>query len=105
MSVVVVFPSQEGNCKNLQRGRAQSLFWTSRLLLPRLRRVFLADNRGQAKVSEASEHLGSNIGTVLVVTEIFSEQFFASVWSGEARLDRYPRNRESPNRTLLLSDS
>jgi hypothetical protein len=59
--------------------------------------VFLANDRGQAKVREASEHLGSNIGTVLVVAEVFSEQFFASVRSREPRLDGYPRNRESPN--------
>jgi len=59
--------------------------------------VFLANNRSQAKVREASERLGSNIGTVLVVTEVFSEHLFASVWSGEARFNGYPRNGESPN--------
>src|SRR5580658_546958 len=97
MIVLLGLPTQGGNCKNSQRGCAQSLFWPSRLLLPRLRRVFLANNRGQAKVSEASEHLGGNIGAVLVVTEVFGEQFFSSVRSREAGLDGYPRNRESPN--------
>jgi len=65
--------------------------------------VFLAHNGGQAKVSEASKHLGSNIGTVLVVTEVLGEQFFASVWSGEARLDGYPRNWRIPQLDTLLS--
>jgi hypothetical protein len=59
--------------------------------------VFLANNRGQAKVSEASEHLGSNIGTVLVVAEVFGEQFFTSVWSRKARFNGYPWYGESPN--------
>jgi hypothetical protein len=72
------------------------------LLLARLRRVFLANNRGQAKVGEASEHLGGNIGTVLVVAEVFGEQFFVSVWSREARFDGYPRNRRIP--PPVLSD-
>ena len=67
------------------------------LLCPRLRRVFLANNRGQAKVCEASEHLGSNIGTILVVAEVFGEQFFASVRSREARVNGHSRNGESPN--------
>jgi hypothetical protein len=30
-----------------------------------------------------------------MVAEIFGEQFFASVWSGEARFDRYWGNRKS----------
>jgi hypothetical protein len=59
--------------------------------------VLLANNRGHAKVGEASQHLGSNIGAVFVVAEVFGEQFFAPVRSREARLNSYPRNRESPN--------
>jgi hypothetical protein len=61
--------------------------------LPRLRRVLLANNRGKAKVRKASENLGGNIGTVFMVTEVFSEQFFAPVRSGEARFNGNPRNR------------
>jgi hypothetical protein len=66
--------------------------------------VFLANDRGQAKVGEASEHLGSDIRTVFVVADVFGEQFFASVRSREARFNGYSRNGESPNLILLLSD-
>ncbi len=59
--------------------------------------MFLADNRGQAKVREAAEYLGGNIRTALVVAEVFSEQFFASVRSRETRLNGYLRNGGSPN--------
>jgi hypothetical protein len=58
--------------------------------------VFLANNRGHAKVREASQRLGSNIRTILVVAEVFGEQFFASVWSREARFNDYPRNGDPP---------
>lgn len=33
--------------------------------------MVLANNRGQGKLRDASEHMGSDIGTVGVVTEIF----------------------------------
>jgi len=62
--------------------------------------VFLADNRGKAKVCETSQRLGGNVGTVLVVTKVFSEQLFAPVRSGEARFNRYLRYKESPKRIL-----
>jgi hypothetical protein len=39
-----------------------------------------------------------------MVTEIFGELFFASVWSGKARLNRYLRNGGSPNLVSVLSD-
>ena len=77
---------------------------TARLLWPRLRRVFLANNGGQAKIREASEYLGSNIRAVLVIAEIFSEHFFASVRSREARFNGYPRDEEPPDSILVLSD-
>lgn len=49
----------------------------------------------QAELHRASEHMGSNVGTSRVIAEIFGEQLFAPVWSLEARLDRYLRNRDS----------
>lgn len=68
---------------------------TSRLG-PALRRVFVATDRDRADFHDAAEHLGSYVGTTRVVTEVFSEQFFAPVWSREARLDRHVRNMEGP---------
>ena len=62
--------------------------------------MFLADNRRQAKVCEASERMGSNVGTVLVVTKVFSEQLFAPVRSGDARFDRNLRYGESPEKNI-----
>jgi len=58
--------------------------------------VLVASDNDKEESRHASEHLGSNIGATRVVTEIFSEQFFAPVRHHEARLDRYPRDRESP---------
>jgi hypothetical protein len=37
-----------------------------------------------------------------VVAKIFSEQFFATVWRLEARLDRYLRNGRSPQPTTSI---
>jgi hypothetical protein len=39
-----------------------------------------------------------------MVTEVFGELFFASVWSGKASLNRYLRNGGSPNLVSVLSD-
>lgn len=51
----------------------------------------------------ASERMGSDIGTVRVVAEIFRELFFTAIRSHHARLNRYLRNRESPNQMFGLS--
>lgn len=67
-----------------------------RLLRLGLRRVFAANDRDGAEFRYAAEHLGSDVGTTGVVTQVFGEQFFASFRSREARLDRHVRNRESP---------
>jgi hypothetical protein len=40
-----------------------------------------------------------------MIAKIFCKQFFVAVWSLEARLDRYLRNGEYPNRLLALSMS
>jgi hypothetical protein len=61
-----------------------------------LRHVLVANDRDGAEFRHTAEHLGSYVGATSVVTEVFSEQFFAPVWSREARTDRHLRNRESP---------
>ena len=58
--------------------------------------MLIANDSDSSEFHHASEHLGSNIGTAGVVTEIFSEQFFAPVRSREARLDRHLRNGSIP---------
>jgi hypothetical protein len=60
--------------------------------------VLVAGGRHDADLSDATECVGSNIGTARMVAEIFSEQFFDPVRSREARFDRYLRNRGSPLR-------
>jgi hypothetical protein len=65
--------------------------------------VLVAYGYGKAELPRASERVGSNIGTTRVIAKIFCEQFFAPVWSLEARLDRYLRNGDSPDRLLALS--
>ncbi len=67
--------------------------------------MLVANGSDKAELRHASEHLGCNIRTARVVAEVFGEQFFAPVRSREARLDRYLRNGESPNRVLPLSMS
>ena len=59
--------------------------------------MLFANDSEQAEFRHASEHLGRNIRTAWMVAEVFGEQFFTPVRRGEARLDRYLRNRESPN--------
>jgi hypothetical protein len=66
------------------------------LLAPRLGCVLVTNGCHQAELHGASKHAGSNVRTSRMVAEIFGEQFFAPVWSLEARPDRYLRNRESP---------
>jgi hypothetical protein len=73
-----------------------SWFFGKRLLGPGFACVLVANGCDNAELSRASERVGSNIRTSRVVAKIFSEQFFAAVWSLEARLDRYLRNGESP---------
>ena len=63
--------------------------------------MLVANDSDKAEFRHASEHLGCNIRTARVVADVFGEQFFAPVWSLEARLDRYLRNGESPNRVSL----
>ncbi len=58
--------------------------------------MLVARGDGKAELRHASEYLGSNIGTVRVVAQIFREQLFAPVRSREACLNRYLRNGESP---------
>jgi hypothetical protein len=60
--------------------------------------VLVADGRHRANLSHEPERMGGNVGTARLVAEILGEQFFAPVRRREARLDRYLRNGESPNR-------
>jgi hypothetical protein len=56
--------------------------------------VLVANHSHKVERNNATEYLGSNIGTAWVVTEIFGNLFFAAVPSREPRLDRYLRNRD-----------
>jgi hypothetical protein len=58
--------------------------------------VLVANGSDKAQPQNASEHLGSNIGAVRMVAEIFSQLFFAPVRSRAARFNRYLRNGEGP---------
>jgi len=58
--------------------------------------VLVANGCEKAELHRASEHVGNKIRTSRVVAEILNEQFFAPVWSREARLDHYLTNGESP---------
>ena len=62
----------------------------------KFRCVFVADSGGGTDFHRAPEHMGSNIGTVGLVAQIFCEKFFAPVRSSEARFNRYLRNGEFP---------
>jgi hypothetical protein len=68
----------------------------------RLYCVLFANCGADADPLHASERMGSNIGTVRVVAEIFRELFFTAVRSHHARLNRYLRKRESPNQMFGL---
>ena len=62
----------------------------------------LVTNHGhEAKLHNATEHASSNIGTARVVAKVFGQNFFAAVWSRNARLDRYLRNGD-PSSTGYL---
>lgn len=56
--------------------------------------MLVANHGYEAKLDDAAEHASSYVGTSGVVTNIFRENFFAAIWSRDARLDRYPRNGE-----------
>jgi hypothetical protein len=66
--------------------------------------VLVADSCDNAEFPHAAEYVSSNMRTVRPITQILRKQFFPPVRSREARLDRYLRNGESPNRILILSD-
>ena len=86
-----------------ERKPTERMCFEKRLLGPGLRCVLAANNSDKAEFRHASEHLGCNIRTARVVAEIFGEQFFAPVWSLEARLDRCLRNGEipQPNNSII----
>ena len=67
--------------------------------------MFIAEGGGSADFHGASEDMGRNVGTVWLVAKIFGEQFFLSVWSFEACLDGYLRNRKSPLYDYLMRKS
>ena len=67
--------------------------------------MLIADGCGGADFHGASEDMGRNVGTVWLVAKVFGEQFFSSVWSFEARLDGYLRNRKSPLYDYLMRKS
>ncbi len=73
-----------------------------RLSAPGFAYVLVTYGCGKAKFPRTSECVGSNIRTSRVIAKIFSEQFFATVWRLEARLNRYLRNGGIPNRLLVF---
>ncbi len=73
------------------------------VLSPRLGCVLVTNCCHHAELHRASEHVGGNVRTSGVIAEIFGEQLFAPVWSLEARLDRYLRNRESPHCVICVA--
>jgi hypothetical protein len=56
--------------------------------------VLIANYGHHAKLDNAAKHMSRNIGTAGVVAEVFCKNFFAPVWSRDARLNRYLRNGE-----------
>ena len=72
-------------------------------LRSRLRCVLVANDSDIAESHRASKDLSRDIGTVRMVAEIFTEQFFAPVRSLEASSDRHLRNRESPKPNNLIN--
>jgi len=58
--------------------------------------VLVANGCHSANLSHAPERMGGNIRTAGVVTEVFSELFFAPVRSRKTRPDRYLWNGKSP---------
>jgi hypothetical protein len=64
--------------------------------------VLIANGSDKVEFRHASEHLACNIRTARVVAEVLGEQFFATVRSREARLDRYLRNGEIPDPSISL---
>ena len=65
--------------------------------------VLVANHGHDAKLHNATERVSGNIGTARVVANVFREDFFATVWSRDARLNRYSRNGVPPRRIPLLS--
>ena len=58
--------------------------------------MVVANHGHEAELRNATEHASTNIGTPRVVANVFRENFFATVWSRNARLNRYPRNGSLP---------
>jgi hypothetical protein len=75
------------------------------LLGPGFAHVLVANGCDKTELHRASERVSRNIRTSRLIAKIFSEQFFAAIWSLEARLDCYLRNGESLKRVLALSMS
>jgi hypothetical protein len=73
-----------------------------RLLRPEFTHVFVTNRCDEAELPRTSECVGSNIRASRMVAQIFNEQLFVAVRSPEARLDRYLRNRASPDRMLVF---
>ena len=65
--------------------------------------MLVANGSDKTYLRHASEHLGSNIGAIRMVAEIFREYFFVSVRSREARLYRYWRNGKYLTKILMGS--
>lgn len=65
--------------------------------------MLVANSSDRVELRHASQHLGSNIRTARVITEKFCKQFFVSVGSREARLDRYLWNGKLPELNTYIT--
>ena len=65
--------------------------------------MLIANGCHDANLPDAPEHVRGNVGTARMVAQIFHKQFFAAVWSLQARLYGCRRNRKPSNRVLVLS--
>ena len=58
--------------------------------------MLVADRCHDADLPHAPEHVGRDVGTARLVTQIFCQEFFAPIRRLEARFYRYLRNSELP---------
>jgi hypothetical protein len=72
------------------------------MLDPRFGGMLIANRSDGTDLPYAPKRLSRNIGTAGMVTQVFREEFFAPVRIREARLDRYLRNGEPPNRVFFI---
>ena len=66
------------------------------LLVLKPRCMLVAYRCKYAEFYDASENMRGHVRTSGVVTDVFRKCFLAAIWSGEARLNRYPGHSRLP---------